>query len=108
MSPIGTKRTSRCRGSMSASHPASDILTSAFVPQDPHELRACFNRWRPHRSVGKFLKTVTYQACTPEASVTIGEYCSRLCAVEKFWGHKEQADLRLRRYGGRNVGLGAS
>jgi sulfopropanediol 3-dehydrogenase len=57
--------------------------------------------------VGKFLKTVTYQACTPEASVTIGEYCSRLCAIEKFWGHKEQADLRLRRYAGKNIGLGA-
>ncbi len=54
--------------------------------------------------VGKFLKTVTYQECTPEASVVVGEYCSRLCAIEKFWGHKEQADLRLRRYGGRNVG----
>ena len=56
--------------------------------------------------VGKFLKTVTYQECTEAASVEIGEYCSRLCAIEKFWGHKEQADLRLRRYGGRNIGLG--
>jgi sulfopropanediol 3-dehydrogenase len=55
--------------------------------------------------VGKFLKTVTYQECTPEASVTVGEYCSRLCTIERFWGHKEQADLRLRLYGGRNVGL---
>jgi sulfopropanediol 3-dehydrogenase len=55
--------------------------------------------------VGKFLKTVTYQECTPEASVTVGEYCSRLCAIERFWGHKEQADLRLRVYGGRKVGL---
>ena len=49
--------------------------------------------------VGKFLKTVTYQRCTPEASATIGEYCSRLCAIERFAGHKEQADLRVRRYG---------
>ena len=57
--------------------------------------------------VGKFLKTVTYQECTEAASVEIGAYCSRLCAVERFWGHKEQADLRLRRYGGRNVGIGA-
>ena len=48
--------------------------------------------------VGKFLKTVTYQQVTPEASVKIGEYCSRLCAIERFWGHKEQADLRVRRY----------
>ena len=58
--------------------------------------------------VGKFLKTCTYQEITREASVTVGEYCSRLCAIERFWGHKEQADLRLRRYGKRNVGLGAS
>jgi sulfopropanediol 3-dehydrogenase len=57
--------------------------------------------------VGKFLKTVTYQECSPEASVKIGEYCSRLCAIERFSGHQEQADLRLRRYGGQNVGLGA-
>ncbi len=49
--------------------------------------------------VGKFIKTVTYQECTPEASVRIGEYCSRLCAVERFAGHKAQADLRVRRYG---------
>ncbi|MBX7233584.1 MAG: histidinol dehydrogenase [Caldilineales bacterium] len=50
--------------------------------------------------VGKFLKTVTYQQVSPEASVLVGEYGSRLCAIERFWGHKEQCDLRLRRYGG--------
>jgi sulfopropanediol 3-dehydrogenase len=49
--------------------------------------------------VGKFLKTVTYQRVAPEASGMIGEYCSRLCAIERFWGHKAQADLRVRRYG---------
>lgn len=49
--------------------------------------------------VGKFLKTCTFQRVTPEASVLVGEYCSRLCAVEGFAGHKEQADIRLRRYG---------
>jgi sulfopropanediol 3-dehydrogenase len=54
--------------------------------------------------VGKFLKTVTYQRVTAEASVTIGEYCSRLCAIERFWGHKEQADLRVRRYSRTPVG----
>jgi sulfopropanediol 3-dehydrogenase len=48
--------------------------------------------------VGKFLKTVTYQRCTPEASAFVGEYCSRLCQLENFAGHKAQADLRLRRY----------
>ncbi len=57
--------------------------------------------------VGKFLKTCTYQEISDDASVMVGDYCSRLCAIERFWGHKEQADLRLRKYGGRNVGLGA-
>jgi sulfopropanediol 3-dehydrogenase len=56
--------------------------------------------------VGKFLKTCTYQEVTDAASVVVGDYCSRLCAIERFWGHKEQADLRLRRYGGRKAGLG--
>lgn len=50
--------------------------------------------------VGKFLKTVTYQrVTTDEASAMIGEYCSRLCAIENFSGHKAQADLRVKRYG---------
>jgi sulfopropanediol 3-dehydrogenase len=49
--------------------------------------------------VGKFIKTVTYQRCTEEASAMIGEYCSRLCAIENFAGHKAQADLRVTRYG---------
>jgi sulfopropanediol 3-dehydrogenase len=53
--------------------------------------------------VGKFLKTVTYQQVSPEATAMIGEYCSRLCAIENFAGHKEQADLRVRRYGGKNT-----
>ena len=48
--------------------------------------------------VGKFIKTVTYQRITEEASVVIGEYGSRLCDLEGFMGHKEQCDLRLRRY----------
>jgi sulfopropanediol 3-dehydrogenase len=49
--------------------------------------------------VGKFLKTCTYQEIkTDEASAMIGEYCSRLCAIENFAGHQEQADLRVRRY----------
>lgn len=49
--------------------------------------------------VGKFIKTHTYQrVLTDEASVLIGEYCSRLCALEHFAGHKEQADIRVRRF----------
>jgi len=54
--------------------------------------------------VGKFIKTHTYQKVTEEASVEIGKYCSRLCALEGFAGHKEQADIRLRRYAGINEG----
>ncbi|TCU57988.1 sulfopropanediol 3-dehydrogenase [Novosphingobium sp. PhB57] len=54
--------------------------------------------------VGKFLKTCTYQrVTTDEASALIGEYCSRLCALEGFAGHGEQANIRVRRFGGRNV-----
>jgi sulfopropanediol 3-dehydrogenase len=54
--------------------------------------------------VGKFMKTCTYQrVLTDEASVMIGEYCSRLCMLEGFAGHAEQANIRLRRYGGRNI-----
>ena len=54
--------------------------------------------------VGKFIKTCTYQrVLTDEASAMIGEYCSRLCALEGFAGHGEQANIRVRRYGGRNV-----
>jgi sulfopropanediol 3-dehydrogenase len=50
--------------------------------------------------VGKFIKTVTYQRVTdPASSVMIGEYCSRLCAIENFAGHQAQADIRVRRYG---------
>ncbi|MCK8783499.1 histidinol dehydrogenase [Roseomonas sp. NAR14] len=57
--------------------------------------------------VGKFLKTCTYQrVLTDAASAMIGEYCSRLCMLEGFVGHAEQANLRVRRYGGRNVPYG--
>ncbi len=51
--------------------------------------------------VGKFIKTVTYQRITdPASSAIIGEYCSRLCAIENFAGHQAQADIRVKRYGG--------
>src|SRR6202049_2655206 len=57
--------------------------------------------------VGKFLKTCTYQkVLTDQASAMIGEYCSRLCLLEGFVAHAEQANLRVRRYGGRNVPYG--
>ena len=57
--------------------------------------------------VGKFLKTCTYQRIlTDEASAMIGEYCSRLCILEGFVAHAEQANIRIRRYGGRNVPYG--
>jgi sulfopropanediol 3-dehydrogenase len=54
--------------------------------------------------VGKFMKTCTYQrVLTDAASAKIGEVCSRLCILEGFSGHAEQANIRVRRYGGRNV-----
>ena len=54
--------------------------------------------------VGKFLKTCTWQiVTTDEASAMIGEYASRLCMLEGFAGHAEQANVRVRRYGGRNI-----
>jgi sulfopropanediol 3-dehydrogenase len=54
--------------------------------------------------VGKFLKTHSYQrVLTDEASALIGGYCSRLCMLEGFVGHAEQANVRVRRYGGKNV-----
>jgi sulfopropanediol 3-dehydrogenase len=59
--------------------------------------------------VGKFLKTCTYQTVvTDEASALIGEYCSRLCALEGFAGHGEQANLRVRRYGHKEVPYGGA
>ena len=57
--------------------------------------------------VGKFIKTHTYQrVLTDAASAMVGEVCSRLCMLEGFVGHAEQANVRVRRYGGRNVGYG--
>jgi sulfopropanediol 3-dehydrogenase len=50
--------------------------------------------------VGKFIKTCTYQnVITDEASALVGSYCSRLCEIEGFSGHKKQADIRVERYG---------
>lgn len=57
--------------------------------------------------VGKFMKTCTWQkVVSDEASALIGGYCSRLCLLEGFVGHAEQANVRVRRYGGQNVGYG--
>ena len=59
--------------------------------------------------VGKFLKTHSYQkVITDEAATEIGAYCSRLCMLEGFVGHAEQANVRVRRYGGRNVAYGTA
>jgi sulfopropanediol 3-dehydrogenase len=59
--------------------------------------------------VGKFMKTCTYQrVLTDEASTLIGEYCSRLCALEGFAGHGEQANIRVRRYGHQDVPYGGA
>ncbi|MFL2787091.1 MAG: histidinol dehydrogenase [Paracoccaceae bacterium] len=59
--------------------------------------------------VGKFLKTHSYQRIdTDEAATKIGEYGSRLCMLEGFVGHAEQCNIRVRRYGGKNVAYGAA
>ncbi|KEO60776.1 histidinol dehydrogenase [Thioclava indica] len=59
--------------------------------------------------VGKFLKTHSYQKIiTDEAATLIGEYGSRLCMLEGFVGHAEQCNLRVRRYGGKNVAYGTA
>jgi len=59
--------------------------------------------------VGKYLKTHSYQkVLTDEAAAMIGEYCSRLCILEGFIGHAEQANMRVRRYGGRNIPYGGA
>jgi sulfopropanediol 3-dehydrogenase len=59
--------------------------------------------------IGKFLKTHSYQkVVTDEAAAEIGAYCSRLSMLEGFVGHAEQANIRVRRYGGRNVAYGAA
>jgi len=57
--------------------------------------------------VGKFLKTHSYQkVLTDKAAAEMGAYCSRLCMLEGFVGHAEQANIRVRRYGGKNVPYG--
>jgi sulfopropanediol 3-dehydrogenase len=57
--------------------------------------------------VGKFLKTHSYQKIlTDEAASEIGSYGSRLCMLEGFVGHAEQCNIRVRRYGRKNVGYG--
>ena len=59
--------------------------------------------------VGKFLKTHSYQRITTdEAATVIGEYGSRLCMLEGFVGHAEQCNIRVRRYGGKNVAYGTA
>jgi sulfopropanediol 3-dehydrogenase len=59
--------------------------------------------------VGKFLKTHSYQRITTDAAAAmIGEYGSRLCMLEGFVGHAEQCNIRVRRYGGRNIGYGTA
>ena len=59
--------------------------------------------------VGKFIKTHSYQKIlTDEAATLVGEYCSRLCMLEGFAGHAEQANVRVRRYGGKDVPYGTA
>ena len=81
------------------------IIQNEGFPDQTYDIWACsgVTCYTGGLWVGKFLKTCTYQEVTPEASVVVGEYCSRLCMLEGFAGHAEQANIRLRRFGGRNV-----
>ena len=58
--------------------------------------------------VGKFLEHSYQKVTSDEAAAEIGAYCSRLCMLEGFVGHAEQANVRVRRYGGRNVAYGTA
>ena len=92
---------------------AGSVFLGRWTPESVGEYASGTNHTLPTKKaarytgglwVGKFIKTCTYQrVLTPAASVMVGEYCSRLCAIEGFAGHKEQADLRVRRYGGKNA-----
>jgi hypothetical protein len=92
------------------------------VPRPPHQclLWRQGHRHQPHPAharrcplsgglwVGKFLKTCTWQRVdTDAASAHIGAYGSRLSMLEGFVGHAEQANIRVRRYGGVHVEYGA-
>ena len=90
--------TARCRPITNALNRTGWIGTNHTLPTKTA------GRYTGGLWVGKFIKTHTYQRITEEASVEIGKYCSRLCALEGFAGHKEQADIRLRRYAGINEG----
>ena len=95
-----------------------------FVPWSAHQRgqRRQGDRHEPHAAheerqgaiqvalwVGKFLKTHSYQrVTTDEAAAEIGAYGSRLCMLEGFVGHAEQCNLRVRRYGGKNVPYGTA
>ena len=121
----GGRRRSRGRGGQAGvrarpgAHQRSSVLPrendqlrrAVPGPGDERGLRRQGHRHEPHSSdrsggavhgglwVGKFLKTCTYQHCTPEASAVIGDYAARLCELERFMAHREQALLRVRRYG---------
>ena len=74
---------------------------------DRHQPHAADQGRRPlhRRAVGRQVPQDLHLPGGPDrrGERAVGEYCSRLCAIERFWGHKEQADLRVRRYGRRNA-----
>ena len=92
---------------------AGSVFIGNYTPESAGDYASGTNHTLPTKKaarytgglwVGKFLKTCTYQkVLTDEASALVGEYCSRLCALEGFSGHGEQANIRVRRYGGRNI-----
>ena len=81
--------------------PETNVSYGDKVVGTNHTLPTCkAARYTGGLWVGKFIKTCTYQQLTEAASHHIGQYCSRLCALEGFMGHKAQADIRVRRYSG--------
>ena len=50
-------------------------------------------------SVGKFVKTVTYQWATKEASHKIAEVCERACNYENMLAHGISCNVRVEKYG---------
>ena len=82
--------------------PLTNVAYGDKVIGTNHTLPTCrAGRYTGSLWVGKFLKTHTYQrVLTEAASLQIGEVCARLCALEHFSGHQEQAAIRVRRIRG--------
>ena len=86
---------------------STEAAQRAGISQDCWETwergQASSFNWNDFQFAAQALGATVEITLTDEASAMIGEYCSRLCALEGFAGHGEQANIRVRRFGGRNV-----